>query len=148
MRRRNLNHPHQLKCVKGRFARMSGKNVNAPIPPIALVSEEETEESMFKKFIETKERIAATKRRLALLDQTEWMLRERIIEVDMETSSVKRKIAKIDQKIINITKASARISEIEWDIKKLNFGNASSMRENGKTKEGSDDESTGSSPYS
>ncbi|KAH0678511.1 hypothetical protein KY284_019596 [Solanum tuberosum] len=66
----------------------------------------------------------------------------------METTSVKRKIAKIDQEIINITKASARIPEIEWDIKKLNFGNASSMRGNGKTKEGSDDESTRSSPYS
>ncbi|KAH0689864.1 hypothetical protein KY289_017222 [Solanum tuberosum] len=76
---------------------MSGKRVNLPIPPIALVSNEEIEESMFKIFIETKERIAAAKRRLAILDQTEWMLRERIIEVDMETASVKRKIAKIDQ---------------------------------------------------
>ncbi|KAH0762338.1 hypothetical protein KY290_018411 [Solanum tuberosum] len=76
---------------------MSGKRVNLPNPPIALVSNEETEESMFKIFIETKERIAAAKRRLAILDQTEWMLRERIIEVDMETVSVKRKIAKIDQ---------------------------------------------------
>ncbi|KAG5570231.1 hypothetical protein H5410_059997 [Solanum commersonii] len=46
----------------------------------------------------------------------------------METTSVKRKIAKIDQEIINITKASARIPKIERDIKKLNFGNASSMR--------------------
>ncbi|KAG5600522.1 hypothetical protein H5410_031892 [Solanum commersonii] len=127
---------------------MSGKSVNVPIPPIALVSDEETQESMFKKFIETKERIAAAKRKLAILDQTKWMLRERIIEVDMETVSVKRKIEKIDQEIINITKASARIPEIERDIKKLNFGNAFSMRGNGKTKDGSDDESTGSSFYS
>ncbi|KAH0706036.1 hypothetical protein KY285_010567 [Solanum tuberosum] len=127
---------------------MFGKSVNAPIPPIALVSEEDAEESMFKKFVETKERIAAAKMRLAILDQTEWMLRERIIEVDMETTSVKRKIAKIGQEIINITKASARIPEIERDIKQLNFGNASSMREKGKTKVGSDDESTRSSPYS
>ncbi|KAG5620332.1 hypothetical protein H5410_005550 [Solanum commersonii] len=110
---------------------MSGRSVNAPIPPIALVSEAETEESMFKKFIETKERIAAAKRRLAILDQTEWRLRERIIEVDMETTSVKRKIPKIER-----------------DIKKLNFRNASSMRGNGKIKEGLDVESTGSSPYS
>ncbi|KAH0682409.1 hypothetical protein KY290_020233 [Solanum tuberosum] len=66
---------------------------------------------MFKKFIETKERIVAAKWRLAILDQTEWMLRERIIEVDMEIASVKRKIAKIDQEIINITKASARIDK-------------------------------------
>ncbi|KAH0746550.1 hypothetical protein KY285_008207 [Solanum tuberosum] len=127
---------------------MSGKSVNAPIPPIALVGDEETQELMFKKFIETKERISATKRRLAILDQTEWMLRERIIEVDMETTSVKKKIAKIDQEIINITKASARIPEIERDIKQLNFGNASSMRGKGKTKVGSDDESTRSLPYS
>uniref|UniRef100_M1DYC9 Uncharacterized protein n=1 Tax=Solanum tuberosum TaxID=4113 RepID=M1DYC9_SOLTU len=127
---------------------MFGKSVNAPIPHTALVSEEETEESMFRKFVKTKERIAATKRRLAILDQTEWMLRERIIEVDMETSLVKRKIAKIDQEIINITKASARIPEIERDIKKLNFGNASSMRRKCKTKVGSDDEGSGSSPYS
>uniref|UniRef100_M1DMU3 Uncharacterized protein n=1 Tax=Solanum tuberosum TaxID=4113 RepID=M1DMU3_SOLTU len=127
---------------------MSGKSVNTPIPPIALVSKEEIEESMFKKFVETRERIAAAKRRLAVLDQTEWMLRERIIEVDMETTSMKRKIAKIDQEIINISKASARIPEIELDIKKLNFGKASFARGNGKTKEVSDDESTGSSPYS
>ncbi|KAG5598694.1 hypothetical protein H5410_030064 [Solanum commersonii] len=127
---------------------MSGKSVNTPIPPIALVSEEETEKSMFKKIVETKERIAATKRRLAILYQTEWMLRERIIEVDMETTSVKREIAKIEQEIINIIKASARIPEIERDIKKLNFGNASSMRGKGKTKVGSDDESTRLSPYS
>ncbi|KAH0776854.1 hypothetical protein KY290_008270 [Solanum tuberosum] len=126
---------------------MSGKSVNATIPPIALVSDEETQELMFKKFIETKERIAAAKRRLAILDQTEWMLRERIIEVEMETASVKKKIAKIDQEIINITKASARIPKIERDIKQLNFGNASSMRGKGKTKVGSDDESTGSLPY-
>ncbi|KAG5604561.1 hypothetical protein H5410_026053 [Solanum commersonii] len=66
-----------------------------------------------EKICETRERIAATKRRLAVLDQTEWMLRERIIEVDMETTLVKRKIAKIDQEIVNITKASARIPEIE-----------------------------------
>ncbi|KAH0679862.1 hypothetical protein KY284_020947 [Solanum tuberosum] len=127
---------------------MSRKSVNAPISPIALVSDEKTEESMFRKFIETEERISAAKRRLAILDQTERMLRERTIEVDMETTSVKRKIARIDQEIINITKASARIPEIERDIKKINFGNASFMREKGKTKEGSDDESTGSSPYS
>ncbi|KAG5601502.1 hypothetical protein H5410_032872 [Solanum commersonii] len=127
---------------------MSRKRVNLPILPIALVSEEETKESMFKKFIETKERIAAAKRKLAVLDQTEWMLRERIIEIDMEITSVKRKIIKNDQEIINITKASARIPEIERDIKKLNFGNASSMRGNDETKERSDDESTGSSPYS
>uniref|UniRef100_M1D898 Uncharacterized protein n=1 Tax=Solanum tuberosum TaxID=4113 RepID=M1D898_SOLTU len=127
---------------------MSGKSVNAPISPIALVSEEEIEESIFKKFVETKDRIAAAKRRLAVLDQTEWMLRERIIEVDMETISVKRKIAKFDQEIINITKASTRIPEIERDIKKINFGNVSFMRGNGKTKEGSNDKSTGSSPYS
>uniref|UniRef100_M1DPU9 Uncharacterized protein n=1 Tax=Solanum tuberosum TaxID=4113 RepID=M1DPU9_SOLTU len=127
---------------------MYGKSVNAPISPIAFVSDDETEESMFKKFIETKLRIAAAKRRLAILDQTEWMLRERIIEVDMETTSVKRKIAKIDQEITIITKASARIPKIERDINKLNFGNASSMRGNGKTKVGSNDESTGSSPYS
>ncbi|KAG5596651.1 hypothetical protein H5410_037883 [Solanum commersonii] len=126
---------------------MSEKSANAPISPIALVSDEETKESMFKKFIETKERIAAAKRRLAILDQTEWILRERIIEVDMETTSVKRKITKIDQEIINITKTSARIPEIERDSKKLNFGNASSMRGNDRTKEGSDDESTGLSPY-
>ncbi|KAH0669075.1 hypothetical protein KY289_023568 [Solanum tuberosum] len=113
---------------------MSGKRINLPIPPIALVSEEETEEPMLRKFIETRERIAAAKRRLAILDQTEWILRERIIEVDMETASVKRKIAKIDQEIINITKASARIPEIERDIKKLNFGNAPTMRGKGKTK--------------
>ncbi|KAG5608025.1 hypothetical protein H5410_029517 [Solanum commersonii] len=127
---------------------MSGKSVNAPIPLIALVSDEETEGSIFRKFVETRERIAATKRRLAVLDQTEWMLRERIIEVDMETTLVKRKIAKIDQEIVNITKASARIPEIERDIKKLNFGNPSSIRGNDKTKVGSGDESTGSSPYS
>jgi len=127
---------------------MSGKRVNTPIPPIAMVSDEETEESMFRKFVETRERIDAAKRRLAILDQTEWILRERIIEVDMKTASVKRKIAKIDEEIINITKASARIPKIERDIKKLNFGNASSMRGNGKTKVGSNDESTGSSPYS
>ncbi|KAG5570230.1 hypothetical protein H5410_059996 [Solanum commersonii] len=39
-----------LRCtilLEGRFAKMSGKSVNAPIPPIALVSDEETEESMF-----------------------------------------------------------------------------------------------------
>ncbi|KAH0754086.1 hypothetical protein KY290_024356 [Solanum tuberosum] len=127
---------------------MSGKSVNAPISPIALVSDEETEESMFRKFVETRERIAVAKSRLAILDQTEWMLRERIIEVDMKTTSVKRKIAKIDQEIRNITKVSARIPEIERDIKKLNFGNAPTMRGKGKTKVGSDDESTGSSPYS
>uniref|UniRef100_M1DXI8 Uncharacterized protein n=1 Tax=Solanum tuberosum TaxID=4113 RepID=M1DXI8_SOLTU len=127
---------------------MSGKSVNASIPPIALGIEEETEESIFKKFIKTKEKITAAKRRLAVLDQTEWMLRERIIEVDMETASVKRNIAKIHQEIINITKVSARIPKIERDIKKLNFGNASSMKGNSKTKEGSDDESTRSSPYS
>ncbi|KAG5621492.1 hypothetical protein H5410_006710 [Solanum commersonii] len=107
---------------------MSGKSANTPIRPIAFVSDEETEKSMFRKFVETRERIAAAKRRLAILDQTEWILRERIIEVDMERTSVKRKIAKIDQKIINITKASARIPKIERDIKKLNFRNASSMR--------------------
>ena len=53
---------------------MSGKSVKAPIPPIALVSDEETQESMFKKFIETKERIATAKKRLAILDQTKWTL--------------------------------------------------------------------------
>ena len=78
--------------------------------------------------------IAAAKRRLAILDQTEWTLRERIIEVDMETASVKRKIAKIDQEIIKITKETARIPDIERAIKKLNFGNAYSMRGKGKTK--------------
>lgn len=65
----------------------------------------------------------------------------------MEAASVKRKIAKINQEIINITKAIARIPKIERDIKKLNLGNASSMRGKGKTKEGSDDERTESSPY-
>ncbi|KAG5582935.1 hypothetical protein H5410_053562 [Solanum commersonii] len=129
-----------LECLK--------KVSTHQIPPIALVSDEETEESMFKKYFETRERITAVKKRLAILDQTEWMLRERIIEVDMKTPSVKRKIAKIDQEIINITKAFAMIPEIERDIKKLNFGNASSTRGNDKTKEGSDNESTGSSPYS
>ncbi|KAG5614702.1 hypothetical protein H5410_014526 [Solanum commersonii] len=95
---------------EGRLARMSRKRVNLPIPPIALVNDEETKESIFRKFVETKERIDAAKRRLAILDQTEWMLRERIIE------------------------ASARIPEIEWDIKKINFGNASSMRAKVKQK--------------
>ncbi|KAK4724272.1 hypothetical protein R3W88_027051 [Solanum pinnatisectum] len=103
---------------------------------------------MFKKFVETEKRIVAAKRKLEILDQTEWMLRERIIEVDMEIASVKRKIAKIDQEIINITKVFARIPKIERDIRKLNLGIISSMRGNGKTKEGSDDESTGSSPDS
>ncbi|KAG5590470.1 hypothetical protein H5410_040984 [Solanum commersonii] len=107
---------------------MSKKSVNAPIPPFALVSDEETKEWMFRKFIETKERIAEAKRRLAILDQTEWMLREIIIE------------------IINLTKASAWIPKIERDIKKLSFGNSFSMRGKGKTKVGLDDESTGSSP--
>ncbi|KAG5572691.1 hypothetical protein H5410_062457 [Solanum commersonii] len=74
---------------------MSRKSVNAPIPPIALVSDEETEESMFRKFVETRERIAAAKRRLAILDQTEWMLRERIIEVDMKTPLVKIRLQKL-----------------------------------------------------
>ncbi|KAG5615540.1 hypothetical protein H5410_015364 [Solanum commersonii] len=83
------------QAQEGRLARMSGKSVNARIPPIALVSNEETKESMFRKIIETKERIPAAKRRLAILDQTEWMLRERIIEVDMKTASVKTKIAKL-----------------------------------------------------
>ena len=126
---------------------MSKKDVNAPILPSTSVSDRETKVLMFKKFIETKERKVAAKRRLAILDQTEWTLRERIIEVDMEIASVKRKIAKINQEIINITKATARIPEIEQAIKKINFGNASSMRGKGKTKAGSDDESTGLSPY-
>ena len=89
---------------------------------------------MFKKLIETKERIVAAIKRLAILDQTEWMLRERIIEVDMEIALVKRKIAKIDQEIIKITKETARIPDIERAIKKLNFGNASSVRGKGKTR--------------
>ena len=55
---------------------MSKKDVNAPISPSASVSDRETKELMFKKIIETKEMIAAAKRRLAILDQTEWMLRE------------------------------------------------------------------------
>ena len=70
-----------LECQK--------KDVNAPISPSSSVSDRETKELMFKKIIETKEMIAAAKRRLAILDQTEWTLRERIIEVDMETASVK-----------------------------------------------------------
>ena len=92
---------------------MSRKGVNTPNRPITLVNDGKTKESMFKKFIETKERIVATQRRLEILDQNEWMLRERIIEVYMETASVKIKIAKINQEIINITKATARIPEIE-----------------------------------
>ena len=55
---------------------MSKKDVNAPISPSASVSDRETKELMFKQFIETKERIVAAKKRLSILDQTEWMLRE------------------------------------------------------------------------
>lgn len=57
-----------------------------------------------------------------------------IIYMDIKKTSVKRKIAKIDQEIINIIKAPARIPKIERVIKKLNFGNAYSMRGKGKTK--------------
>ena len=125
---------------------MSEKGVHASPPVIDLVSDEETEESIMEKLAKTKERIAAAKKKLEILDQTEWMMQKRIIEVYIKTTSVKRKIAKIDQEIINISRASAKIPEIAHDIGKLNLGNMSSMGGKSKMNEGSDNESIGSSP--
>ena len=46
---------------------MSRKGVNTPNRPITLVNDGKTKESMFKKIIETKERIVAAKKDLEYL---------------------------------------------------------------------------------
>lgn len=97
---------------------MSGKYVNTPIPPISLVSDGKTKESLFKILIENKEKIASSKKRLSIQDQNKWTLQQRIIEVYMETNSVKRMIKKIDEEIISITKETKESLQLKRTLRR------------------------------
>lgn len=77
---------------------MSERNINSPITIIDLVSDEGTKELLLKKIADTKEKIAAAKKKFAELEVKEKILRGMVIKVEAEIAWVKSVIADVDRK--------------------------------------------------